>query len=122
MAVAVLSSTGKKLMPTSNYHARRLLKKGRAVIAKHKPVFTIRMTDRESGKTQPVEYASDTGYIHVGISVKSQRHEFFHEERDMLTNETERHNDCRKYRRARRNRKRYRKTRFDHTRRFASPI
>ena len=51
MAVAVLSSTGKKLMPTSNYHARRLLKKGRAVIAKYKPVFTIRMTDREDGET-----------------------------------------------------------------------
>ena len=113
MAVAVLSSTGKKLMPTSNYHARRLLKKGRAVIARYKPVFTIRMTDREDGETQPVEYTSDTGYIYVGISVKSQRHEFFHEERDMLSDETERHNDCRKYRKTRRNRKRYRKPRFD---------
>ena len=113
MAVAVLSSTGKKLMPTSNYHARRLLKKGRAVIAKYKPVFTIRMTDREDGETQPLEYTTDTGYVYVGNSVKSQRHEFFHEERDMLSDETERHNDCRKYRRARRNRKRYRKPRFD---------
>ena len=113
MAVAVLSSTGKKLMPTSNYHARRLLKKGRAVIVKYKPIFTIRMTDREDGETQPIEYTSDTGYVYVGISVKSQRHEFIHEERDMLSDETERHNDCRKYRRARRNRKRYRKPRFN---------
>ena len=46
MAVAVLSSTGKKLMPTSNYRARRLLKKGRAVIAKHNPIFTIRISQR----------------------------------------------------------------------------
>ena len=113
MSVAVLSSTGQRLMPTSNYHARRLLKKGRAVIERYKPIFTIRMTDREGGKTQPVEYTSDTGYINVGISIKSQRHEFLHEERDLLPDEVERHNDARKYRRTRRNRLRYRKERFN---------
>lgn len=113
MSVAVISNTGKPLMPTSPYRARKLLKKGRAKIYRHRPFFTIMIVDREDGETQPVEYKSDTGYLHVGISICSEKHEFFREQRDMLPDERERHNDRRKYRRARRNRKRYRKPRFD---------
>ena len=113
MSVAVLSSTGQKLMPTSNYRARKLLKSGRAAIECYRPIFTIRLTDRKEGETQPIEYACDTGYQHVGVSIKSEKHEFVHAQYDMLSNETERHNDCSKYRRKRRNRKRYRKPRFD---------
>ena len=113
MSVAVLSSTGQKLMPTSNYRARKLLKSGRAAIECYRPIFTIRLTNREEGKTQPIEYACDTGYQHVGVSIKSEKHEFVHAQYDMLSNETERHNDRRKYRRTRRNRKRYRKPRFN---------
>ena len=100
MSVAVLSSTGQKLMPTSEIYAYR-------------PIFTIRLKDRKEGETQPIEYACDTGYQHVGVSIKSEKHEFVHAQYDMLSDETERHNDCRKYRRTRRNRKRYRKPRFD---------
>ena len=113
MSVAVLSSTGQKLMPTSNYRARKLLKSGRAAIECYRPIFTIRLTDRKEGETQPIEYACDTGYQHVGVSIKSEKHEFVHAQYDMLSNEPERHNDCRKYRRTRRNRKRYRKPRFN---------
>ena len=113
MSVAVLSSTGRKLMPTSNYRARKLLKSKRAVIECYRPFFTIRLTDREEGNTQPIEYACDTGYQHVGVSIKSEKHEFVHAQYDMLSDETERHNDCRKCRRTRRNRLRYRKPRFD---------
>ena len=113
MSVAVLSSTGQKLMPTSNYRARKLLKSGRAAIKCYRPIFTIRLTSRKEGETQPIEYACDTGYQHVGVSIKSEKHEFVHAQYDMLSNETERHNDRRKYRRTRRNRKWYRKPRFD---------
>jgi len=113
MSVAVISNTGIRLMPTSEYRARHLLKAGKAVIEQYRPIFTIRLTDREKGKTQPIEYACDTGYQHVGVSIKSEKHEFVHAQYDMLSNETERHNDRRKYRRTRRNRKRYRKPRFD---------
>ena len=113
MSVAVLSSTGSKLMPTSNYRARKLLKSRRATIECYRPIFTIRLTDREEGSTQPIEYACDTGYQHVGVSIKSEKHEFVHAQFDMLSDETERHNDCRKYRRTRRNRLRYRKKRFN---------
>ena len=113
MSVAVISKTGMRLMPTNEYRARHLLKAGKAVIEQYRPIFTIRLTEREEGETQPIEYASDTGYQHVGVSIKSEKHEFVHAQYDMLGNETERHNDCRKYRRARRNRLRYRKPRFD---------
>lgn len=113
MSVAVISKTGMRLMPTNEYRARHLLKSGKAVIEQYRPIFTIRLTELEEGETQPIEYASDTGYQHVGVSIKSEKHEFVHAQYDMLSNETERHNNCRKYRRARRNRLRYRKKRFN---------
>lgn len=112
MAVAVISKTGQRLMPTSERHAARLLKSGKAVIEQYRPIFTIRLTKRKRGKTQPIEYASDTGYQHVGVSIKSEKHEFAHAQYDMLSDEKERHDDCRKYRKTRRNRLRYRKPRF----------
>lgn len=111
--VFVISKTGKKLMPTSEYRARKLLKNGKAEIYKYRP-FTIKLTQREDGHTQPIEYCCDTGYQHIGISIKSEKHEYVNEQRDLLKDETERHNDCRKYRRNRRNRKtRYRKARWN---------
>ena len=54
MSVAVISNTGIRLMPTSEYRARHLLKAGKAVIEQYRPIFTIRLTDREKGKTQPI--------------------------------------------------------------------
>lgn len=110
--VFVLSDTNKKLMPTSSYRARKLLKAGKATIYKYHP-FTIKLTQRSDGDTQPIEYCCDTGYQHVGISIKSEKNEFVNEQGDLLADETERHNDCRKYRRNRRNRKtRHRKARW----------
>ena len=111
--VFVVDKNGAPLMPTSAYRARRLLRGEKAVIYKYKP-FTIQMVDREGGETQPIEYCSDTGYLHVGVSIKSEDHEYVDEQRDLLSDEVERHNDCRKYRHTRRNRKtRHRAARFD---------
>ena len=110
--VAVVGNSGIRLMPTTEVRARKLLKSGRAVIYRHQP-FTIRMLDRETGTTQPVEYKSDTGYEHVGISICSGKHEYASAQYDLLHDETERHNDCRKMSRTRRNRKRYRAPRFN---------
>lgn len=63
--VAVLSKTGVRLMPTTRFRARKLLKGGRAVIEKYLP-FTIRLLDREDGDVQEIEFCCDTGYIHNG--------------------------------------------------------
>lgn len=117
-AVAVVNVSERPLMPTNTYRARKLLKSGRAVIYRYRPVFTIRITDRKDGDVQPMEYCCDTGYQHTGISISSQKHEYVNEQRDLLSDETERHNDCRKLRHTRRNHKRYRKARFDNRKRM----
>lgn len=113
--VFVISSTGKKLMPTSEYRARKLLKNNKAKICKYTP-FTIQLLLKEDGETQPIEYCCDTGYQHIGISIKSEKKEYVNEQRDLLRDEVEKYNDCRKYRRTRRNRLRYRKARWNNRR------
>lgn len=114
MLTYVLAKDGTPLMPTYKINkVRRMLKEGNAEITGHKPGFTIRLL-YESGKgTQPVEVCEDTGYGTIGVSVKSEKHEFAHEEYMLLPDEKVRYDDCRKYRRARRNRIRHRAAKFD---------
>ena len=114
--VAVLSKTGIRLMPTSNYRARKLLTKKKAVICGYRP-FTIRLTDRETGDVQPVELAVDTGYFHIGNSLKTAKHELAAVEIRTLMDEKQRYDDRRQHRRMRRSRLRYRAPRFDNRRR-----
>ena len=116
MSVAVISRTGERLMPTSEYRARRLLKSGKAMKYCYNP-FTIKLTERETGNVQPIELCVDTGYVHIGMSVKSEKHEYLAEQIDTLTDEKNRHDACRMYRRQRRSRKRYRQPRFDNRKR-----
>ena len=113
MPVCVLSANGERLMPTENYgKVRHLLKDGRAVIAKRNP-FTIQLTYDTSTYTQPIEMCVGTGYEHIGVSIKTKAKEVVSQQYDMLTNERSRHDDCRAYRRTRRNRLRYRAARFN---------
>ena len=93
MPVAVISKTGERLMPTSEHRARKLLKSGKAIKYSYHP-FTIQLTERESGDVQPIELCMDTGYIHIGISVKSEKHEYLAEQIDTLTDEKARHDAC----------------------------
>lgn len=116
MAVAVISSTGKVLMPTSEYRARKLLNSGRAIKHSYRP-FTIQLTQREDGAVQPVELCMDTGYAHIGISVKSEKHEYLALQVDPLKDEKKRHTERKMYRTNRRGRKRHRKPRFDNRKR-----
>lgn len=110
--VFVTALDGTKLMPTSRYKARKLLRAGKAVIACHRP-FAIRLTYESGKETQPVELCMDTGSEHTGVSVKSEKHEYVHAQYDNLTDEKQRHASQRMYRRTRRNRLRYRKKRFN---------
>lgn len=112
MLVCVVSKNGERLMPTSRLgKVRHLLKEGKATIYCRKP-FTIQLTYETSEYTQPIEMCVDSGYVHMGVSIKTEEKELFSEENILLLNEKERHDDCRKYRRTRRNRKRYRAPRF----------
>lgn len=113
MMTAVLSSIGVRLMPTTCFRARKLIKSGKAVIHSYDP-FTIRLTQRENGGTQPIEYCCDTGYQHIGISIKSVKHEYVGVQVNALKDEKKHHQDATTYRRTRRNRKtRYRAARFN---------
>lgn len=110
---AVLSSIGVRLMPTTCFRARKLIKSGKAVIHSYDP-FAIRLTQREDGGTQPIGYCCDTGYQHIGISIKSAKHEYVGVQVDALKDEKKHHQDAMTYRRTRRNRKtRYRAARFN---------
>ena len=80
--VAVVDLFGKPLMPTNEYRARRLLKQKKAKIFGYRP-FTIQLTERKSTEIQPIELCMDTGYIHIGISAKSERHEYLGMQIDM---------------------------------------
>ena len=111
--VYVMSVNGKCLMPTNRCgHIRHPLKDGKAKIVSRHP-FTIQLLYESWEYTQPLEIGVDSGYIHVGVSVKSRDRESFSAEFDLLTDEKSRHDDCRRYRRTRRNRLRYRKCQFD---------
>ena len=113
MTIFVLNKDGEPMMPTTRPgRVRHLLQEGKAIIVKHRP-FTIQLQYDSPNYKQPIEFCCDTGDHHVGISLKSEAKEYLSDEYRPLTNEKERHDDCRKMRRARRNRKRYRKPRFN---------
>jgi len=116
MAVFVISKHGERLMPTTRYgRVRHLLRSGKAVIHSRKP-FTIQLTYDAEAYVQPIEVCQDTGYQYIGMSVKSPTKEYVSAEYSLLRDEKERHDDQRRYRRTRRNRKRYRAPRFNNRR------
>ncbi|MFZ3499455.1 RNA-guided endonuclease IscB [Streptomyces sp. 5.8] len=69
-AVFVLDRHGSPLQPTSSARARKLLRQGRAVVARHTP-FVIRLKDRTVSGSQVdgVELGIDPGSKHTGIAV-----------------------------------------------------
>ncbi len=68
--VFVLDKHGTPLQPTSPARARRLLRQGRAVVARHTP-FVIRLKDRTADQSQVdgVELGIDPGSKHTGIAL-----------------------------------------------------
>ena len=113
----VLSKNGERLMPTIRLgKVRHLLKDGKAKIIKHHP-FTIQLLYDSETNIQPIEICEDVGYNYIGISVKSQSHEYVSAQYDTLQDEKSCHDACRRMRRTRRNRLRYRQKRFDNRKR-----
>lgn len=115
-AVFVLDIKGRKLMPTYNpKKVRKLLKTGKAKIFCHKP-FTIQLQYEVVPNNQPVELCIDTGSVHVGLSLKSEKHEYVHMQADLPEDEKKHHDNRRILRRTRRDHLRYRPPRFDNRR------
>lgn len=110
--VFVISKSGKPLMPTHHLgKVRHMLADGRAIIVNRHP-FAIQLTYDTTEYIQPIELCEDTGYEHIGISVKSEQREYLSEQRDLLTDEKKALETRKKYRRTRRSHKRYRAPRF----------
>jgi 5-methylcytosine-specific restriction endonuclease McrA len=69
--VFVRALDGRPLMPCHHARARQFLKEGRARIHKLYP-FTIRLTDRVQGATQPVILKIDPGAVTTGLALNRQ--------------------------------------------------
>lgn len=122
--VFVLDERKRPLMPCSEKRARKLLRKGRAVVHRMHP-FTIRIKDRtmEESELQPLRLKLDPGAKVTGVAVL--REDRPDEAETVLLAEIHHRTDIKQkleerryYRRSRRNRKaRYRKPRFLNRRR-----
>jgi RRXRR protein len=83
--VPVISSTGKRLMPTSNKKADKLIVKGRAVRRFDRGLFYIQLTDRKDGYTQPIALGIDPGSKKEAYTLKSEAHTFLNIQADTVT-------------------------------------
>ena len=78
MPAFTVDKYGRPGMPTFNVKKiRKLLKSGKAEVFCYRP-FTVKLLYADSLDTQPVELCIDAGDRHIGISVKSEKHEFVH--------------------------------------------
>ncbi len=114
--VFVLNRYGKPLMPTTPRQARLLLHSTKAKIIRHEP-FVIQLNYGSSGYKQAVELGIDSGYLHIGYSAITTLKELFAGELCLLTGMSERLSDKRMYRSQRRQKLRYRKSRWQNRRR-----
>lgn len=114
--VYVLSKYGTPLMPTERHgKVRRMLKDGRARVVKAKP-FTIQLTYETTHHTQPITLGVDAGYQKIGLSAVTFEKELLSAECTLLQGQAERNKERVMYRRQRRNRIRYRASRFNNRR------
>lgn len=68
MSVFVVGLTGKRLMPTTERKARKLLKSGKATVYQRRP-FTIKLNYKTGGAVQKTFFGTDTGGQHIGLSL-----------------------------------------------------
>ncbi len=109
--VFVLNQDGSPLMPCKPAKARKLLRDGKAKVARRKP-FTIRLNWQCEGSTQPVKLGIDKGSHQTGFCAVANG-------RVLITGKISHRKDIkekmdarREHRRSRRSRKWYRPARF----------
>ncbi len=83
--VPVLSSTGQKLMPTTNRKANKLIARGRAVRRFDRGLFYIKLVDRDFGYVQPIAIGIDPGSKKEAFTVKSEAHTYLNIQVDAVT-------------------------------------
>ena len=113
MRVHVLNMRGKPLMPCSPAKARHLLKAGKAKVVRRMP-FTIQLTIATGETKQEISLGVDVGYRHVGLSASSKKAELYASEVELRDDIVSLLSERRALRNARRSRKtRYRPSRFN---------
>ena len=111
--VYVQDIDGKPMMPTTRHgKVRRLLKENKAVVVNTCP-FTIKLTYKTSDYKQEIVLGVDSGTKHVGLSATTKSKELYSGEVILRNDVVELLSTRRESRRARRNRLRYRKPRFE---------
>lgn len=111
--VYVQDIDGKPMMPTTRRgKVRRLLKDNKAVVVNTCP-FTIKLTYKTSDYKQEIVLGVDAGTKHVGLSATTKSKELYSGEVILRNDVVELLSTRRESRRARRNRLRYRKPRFE---------
>ena len=80
--VAVISSTGKPLMPCHSARARELVRKRRAVRRFDRGLFYIRLLDRAAGETQEIAVGIDPGSKKEAMTLKSEFHTYLNIQMD----------------------------------------
>ena len=101
----VVSSTGRRLMPTTNKNANKLIRRGRALRRFDRGIFYIQLKDRTTGYTQQVVVGIDPGSKKEGFTVKSASHTYLNIQSDAVTHVKDTIEVRRNMRRNRRNRK-----------------
>ena len=111
--VYVIDRQGKALMPTERHgKVRRLLKGGLAHVVRRIP-FTIQLDYDTTDFTQPVTLGIDAGCKFIGVSATTDKKELYAAEVELRNDIVDKLSTRRELRRARRNRLRYRKARFN---------
>lgn len=111
--VYVQDIDGKPMMPTTRHgKVRRLLKDNKAVVVNTCP-FTIKLTYKTSDYKQEIVLGVDAGTKHVGLSATTKSKELYSGEVILRNDVVELLSTRRESIRARRNRLRYRKPRFE---------
>lgn len=111
--VYVQDIDGKPMMPTTRHgKVRRLLKDNKAVVVNTCP-FTIKLTYKTSDYKQEIVLGVDAGTKHIGLSATTKSKELYSGEVILRNDVVELLSTRRESRRARRNRLRYRKPRFE---------
>lgn len=111
MLVYVLNNQGKPLMPCKPSKARKLLKEEKAIVIKREP-FSIQLKYGSSGYKQNINLGIDCGSKIVGLSATTNTKELYSAELELRNDIVDLLSTRRQNRRARRNRLRYRKARF----------
>lgn len=111
--VYVQDIDSKPMMPTTRHgKVRRLLKDNKAVVVNTCP-FTIKLMYKTSDYKQEIVLGVDAGTKHVGLSATTKSKELYSGEVILRNDVVELLSTRRESRRARRNRLRYRKPRFE---------